>query len=63
MTWYKWYKESKLPKCPICAKEFVPAPEHAWKIGTDKQNRLVCSYTCMRKWERENYGEKRRKYG
>lgn len=37
--------------CPICGKKFNPAPEHAYYI---KKNRklLVCSYSCMRKWEK-----------
>ena len=42
-------------KCPICGKEFHPEPEHAWKIGNDKKGKTVCSYTCMRKWEKENH--------
>lgn len=39
-------------KCPVCEKMFKPAPEHAYKIGK-KSTRLVCSYSCARKWEKE----------
>lgn len=40
--------------CPVCGKRFSPAIEHAWTIGkrTGKVKKYVCSYTCMRAWER-----------
>lgn len=55
-----WYKVP-LKTCPICKKQFAPALEHAWLIGKayldtqtyDYRNIPVCSYTCMRKWEKE----------
>ena len=55
-----WYKVP-LKVCPICGKKFAPALEHAWLIGKayldtqtyDYRNIPVCSYTCMRKWEKE----------
>ena len=51
-----WYKKP-LDVCPICGKGFVPAVEHYWKIGSyscfDVRNTPVCSYTCMRAWEKE----------
>lgn len=40
-------------KCPVCGKEFQPAPFHALRIGTEWRGKPVCSYSCMRKWERE----------
>lgn len=40
-------------KCPICGKNFIAAPYHQWKIGYYKRPKLVCSYSCMRKWEKE----------
>lgn len=43
--------ELSLRACPICKKNFIPAPEHAWKIGGEHRA-LVCSYTCMRVWEK-----------
>lgn len=43
--------------CPICNKKYIPAPEHAWKIGSEKVYKLVCSYTCMRAWEKEKFEE------
>lgn len=49
-----------LKECPICKKNFIPAPEHYWKIDVDgSRPRLVCSYTCMRAWENEQ--ERKRK--
>lgn len=55
-----WYK-IPLKTCPICQKQFAPALEHAWLIGKayldtqayDYRHIPVCSYTCMRKWEKE----------
>lgn len=42
-------------ECPVCGKMFTPAPEHALKIGEAFSSKKVCSYSCMRKWEKENY--------
>lgn len=41
-------------KCPVCGKKFKPAPEHALKIGGEESRRIVCSYSCMRKYEKEH---------
>ena len=71
MYGFEWYKNLKLPICPICGKEFVLAPQHAWRIGkTYKEEhygqqynyhvKFVCSYSCMRKWEIEEYGPRDR---
>lgn len=40
-------------KCPICKKNYYPTPDHAWRIG--ENGKRVCSYSCMRKWEKENH--------
>lgn len=66
-TYYEDYLKlhNGLVTCPICGKKFIPAPEHAWKIGKinlfknensnqEDRNKLVCTYSCMRKWEKEN---------
>lgn len=47
--------------CPICGKEYLPAPMHVYKMPT-KNGRLVCSYSCALKAERE-HEEKRMKRG
>ena len=49
--------------CPICKKKFIPASEHAWKIGGETENRLVCSYHCMRQWECVHLKPKKKKKG
>ncbi len=41
-------------KCAACGKGFKPAPEHALKIGGEGSRKLVCSYSCMRKYEKEH---------
>lgn len=36
-------------KCPICGKTFLPAPLHIYKVN----NRLVCSWGCVRTYEKK----------
>ncbi len=45
-------QKQKERRCPVCGKVFRPAPEHVWKIGKDRENNYVCTYTCMRRVER-----------
>lgn len=50
------FSDRKAMLCPICGKIYIPAVEHAWQIGNwgnDIRYTNVCSYTCMRKWEKE----------
>ena len=50
--------------CPICGKKFIPSAEHRWQIGNwgfDTRNVNVCSYTCMRKWEKEMESKRKKK--
>lgn len=36
-------KKELMPKiCPVCGKEFYPAPMHVYKAG----DKLACSYSC-----------------
>lgn len=52
-------------KCPVCGREYVPAPEHSYKVyleckkGTGHYKTPVCSYGCMRKHQREKEEKKR----
>lgn len=42
-------------KCPVCGEQFhIYSLKHAWYIGwkTDGHRRYVCSYHCMREYER-----------
>ena len=58
-----YYKKYCLPQtCPICGKKYIPTLDWYWKIGSynaytadssDKRTVNVCSYSCMRKWEKE----------
>lgn len=41
-------------KCPVCGKIYCPAPLHVYKAN----KRMVCSYSCVRKYEREKENEK-----
>lgn len=40
--------------CPVCGKNFIPAPEHIYRDGTSK----VCSWSCQLKAERRHEAEK-----
>ena len=54
--------------CPVCGELFAPAEEHSYYIEHNKR-KLVCTYTCMRKWEKGEVKRlfapkpKNRKYG
>lgn len=66
MTYNFYNSLKKTPTCPICGKHFVPAIEHMWKIGgwgdiSEERRRNVCSYTCMRKWEKEQEANDKKK--
>lgn len=41
-------------KCPICKKKFyAELGGWAWKIGWKSETRYVCSYACMRTWQKK----------
>lgn len=42
-----------MSKCPVCGKEFIPAPFHVYKVYTKGQYKLACSWNCVRKWEKK----------
>lgn len=46
-------------KCPVCGKNFIPAPLHAWKLYGTK--RRVCTYTCQQQSKREHEAIRQRK--
>jgi uncharacterized OB-fold protein len=55
------YAQSKFneTKCPICGKLFYPQGEWAYFAGTVnkkgwKEKRRVCSWSCVRKYEKEH---------
>ena len=42
--------------CPICSKEFMHYSDWYWKIGNygfETRDQYVCSYSCMRAWEKD----------
>ena len=46
--------------CPICKNNFIPAPQHIWKIKSSSYHfKLVCSYKCMREFEKQKEGKKK----
>lgn len=59
------YKQNTVPGipekiCPVCGKIFIPAGLHSYKTASIP-HRLVCSWTCMLKNEREYEAECERK--
>lgn len=50
--------DMKLVKCPVCGKNYIPAPLHVYKIKNGTM--LVCSWSCLRAYEKEH--EKRKEY-
>ena len=49
--------------CPVCGKNFVPAPMHIYKIrNKNKCLNLVCTYGCMISWEKKHEKRPRKKY-
>ena len=38
----EWHEST----CPVCGKNFIPAPMHAYK----QDGRLFCSWTCLNKY-------------
>jgi hypothetical protein len=47
---YSFRKEAEI-LCPVCGEMFQPAEQHAYYIGKNQKKR-VCTYSCMRKWEK-----------
>lgn len=50
---YFYLTDMKVIECPQCKKMFNPATEHSYYAG-DNKKKLVCSYNCMREWDREH---------
>lgn len=53
----------KAIKCPVCGKEFVPAPMHIYKtrVSPKGSELLVCSWTCVRNGEKMTDAQRKRK--
>lgn len=39
-------------ECPVCKKQFVPAEFHAYKIHIKNRTKKVCSYHCLREYQK-----------
>lgn len=40
--------------CPICGKKVWISDAEQWTYKAEHPKRYMCSYTCFRKWQREN---------
>lgn len=45
--------KSRPRKCPVCGRMYIPAPYHIYKVLIKTNYRLVCSWSCVMKHERE----------
>lgn len=43
------HQEGRERKCPICGKNFIAAPFHIYRANS----RLVCSWGCVRTYEKK----------
>ena len=39
--------------CPVCGREFIVAPNHAYKRNIHKKTTLICSYHCLLEFDRQ----------
>lgn len=46
--------KSGIKICPICGKKFIPAVNHIYKVYVGRTYKKVCSWSCQRKWEKQN---------
>ena len=54
MSFFNGYGTMK--KCPVCGKKFYqPTEEWAYVL----QWKYFCSWTCLRQWNLQKYGDKR----
>ncbi len=48
-------KDVEVATCPVCGEKYVPAPQHAYRVGYKRNGRplrRVCSYHCVLAYER-----------
>lgn len=50
---------NEIIKCPVCGKEFSAAPYHAYKIFDGHVYRRVCTWSCLRAYERTQEGKRK----
>lgn len=48
-------------RCPVCGKIFIHYPQHAYVRMIHGRDRKLCSYKCMREWDRKHPHQKIRK--
>jgi hypothetical protein len=46
-------------ECPYCGKKFCPAPYHNYSCTDGEKQRLLCSWTCMLRYEEKRDAQKR----
>lgn len=46
-------------RCPICGKEFIPAPENIYKVIMGARTEHFCSWGCYRIVQKQREAEKK----
>lgn len=41
--------------CPVCGRQFIPAPQHVYKLARDNHYQKVCSWHCLCEARRGNH--------
>lgn len=54
-------KTAGMHTCPICGAKFYTLNPEIWCYKIRNKKRCVCSYTCMRKYEKEQEQKKKQK--
>jgi len=49
-----------LATCPVCGRKYIPAPQHIYRAGSKEHGFRVCSWGCVRKWEKARELSKKR---
>lgn len=49
-------------KCKMCGKNFCPAPQHLYTYGQGKFKVVLCSWTCMLRYEEKRAEQRRASY-
>lgn len=49
-----------LETCPVCGKGFTPAPQHVYKVRIKSSDRHVCSWSCVRTWEKKHEAKRKK---
>lgn len=53
----------KFVKCFVCGKEFILPPENVYKVNIKGRDQHLCSWSCLRSFQRAKEAKKKPKEG